>query len=204
MNAEALVRIFEPIKRAATVSIERSSERSGLGLYNVLLYAKRLGGTVDCVSAPERGTRFLVRLPGPVVIAPRPYAGPRRTEKLVAILSADKLTASALETLFENEGIEAYGDYDALRWLTVVTDFKKPPDLILMDDPSRRKDRLLQIDVVRRRWPNKQLRLVFISNSKAEERGHEQPLLQVDLPISEELRAKLLCCLDEMSEENTN
>ena len=48
------------------LSSDPSTVRSGLGLYNVRLLTERLGGSVQCSSAPGHGTRFRVRLPGPL------------------------------------------------------------------------------------------------------------------------------------------
>ena len=69
--AEDLPRVFEPFYRAESA---RRLGRAGVGLG--LAVARRIaaahGGTITAESEPGRGSRFVVRLPGPWSPSPRP------------------------------------------------------------------------------------------------------------------------------------
>ena len=166
MSVEGSARIFEPLKAPALSPIGCSAARSGLGLYNVRLFTERLGGSVSCISSPGRGTVFRVRLPGPVErIAPRAHvaggtAAAAARNKMVAILDADLAVLRATERAFEALGIEVYADHDPLRWLSVVTDMKRMPDLILLDYQLKGQDCSLQLDIVRRKWNDRQPKII--------------------------------------------
>jgi two-component system, sensor histidine kinase len=186
MSVERSARVFEPLKAPALSPIGCSAARSGLGLYNVRLFTERLGGSVSCASLPGRGTVFRVRLPGPVErIAPRAaVAGgtvaAAARDKMVAILDADLAVLRATEKAFEALGIEVYADHDPLRWLSVVTDMKRMPDLILLDYELKGQDCSLQLDIVRRKWNDRQPK-IFVTTGQASSPG----LLRIaqDVPV---------------------
>lgn len=193
MAAERSARIFEPLKAPALSPIGCSAARSGLGLYNVRLFAERLGGSVGCASSPGRGTVFRVRLPGPVErAAPRAHvaggtAAVAARNKMVAILDADLAVLRVTERAFEALGIEVYADHDPLRWLSVVTDMKRMPDLILLDYQLKGQDCSLQLDIVRRKWNDRQPK-ILVTTGHARSPGllriaQDVPVLQK--PLSE-------------------
>jgi len=64
MNAELRSHVFEPF-----FTTKEASKGTGLGLSIVYSIAKEAGGTVTCVSAPDKGTTFEVLLP--VVSSPQ-------------------------------------------------------------------------------------------------------------------------------------
>jgi signal transduction histidine kinase len=146
MAPDKVARVFEPLKFPSVSPIGYSAARSGLGLYNVRLFTERMGGTVDCVSAPGRGTLFQVRLPGPLDRIERPLrlrSSPvayQARNKVVAVLDDDKQVLRTTERLFEQLGIEVYADHDPLRWLNVVLDLKRMPDLFLLDFQLKGQD----------------------------------------------------------------
>jgi two-component sensor histidine kinase len=169
MSAQKVRNVFEPIKAPTLSRIGISSARSGLGLYNVRLIAARLGGSVECFSETDRGTRFRVRLPGPVELADADCtAGIKVTStslrsKLVAVLDDDLTALRSLERAFQSLGVEVYADHDPIRWLSVITDLDRMPDLMLLDIQLGQQDCSLQLDVVRRRWRAQQPKVVLIS-----------------------------------------
>jgi len=157
MTQEKVDRVFEPLRAPAFTPVGYSAERSGLGLYNVRLFTERMGGAVECKSAPGLGTLFQVRLPGPVQTVEdrplRPRRSPPRTQnRIVAILDDDEQVLRTTERVFESLGIEVYADTDPLRWLNVVTELKRMPDLFLLDFQLKGQDCSLQLDIVRRKW----------------------------------------------------
>jgi CheY-like chemotaxis protein len=169
LSADKVARVFEPIKAPTLSPIGQSAARSGLGLYNVRLFTERMGGSVDCISAPNRGTLFRVRLPGPVACF-QPKRRPREggavdaaRDKMVAILDDDGAVLRASERVFEALGIEVYADQDPLRWLNVVTDLKRMPDLILLDYQLKGQDCSLQLDILRRKWGEQKPRIVVVT-----------------------------------------
>jgi CheY-like chemotaxis protein len=147
--------------------------RSGLGLYNVRLLTERLGGSVQCLTAPGRGTRFRVRLPGPLGTSEPPrrisrgVAAEAVRNKLVAILDDDLAVLRAMERLFEALAIEVYADHDPLRWLGLVTDMPSPPDLVILDFQLQDQDCSLLLDIVRRKWVAPHTKVVVLTGAPA-------------------------------------
>jgi CheY-like chemotaxis protein len=193
MTADKAALVFEPLKAPVLSPIGCSAARSGLGLYNVRLFAERLGGTVDCISSPGRGTLFRVCLPGPVERIDPPSrvtdgtAAVAARTKMVAVLDDDLAVLRTTERVFEALGIEVYADHDPLRWLSVVTDMKQMPDLILLDYQLRGQDCSLQLDIIRRKWSDRKPK-ILITTGHARSPGllriaQEFPVLQK--PLSE-------------------
>jgi CheY-like chemotaxis protein len=166
MAADKAARVFEPLKAPVLSPIGCSAARSGLGLYNVRLFAERLGGAVECISAPGRGTLCRVRLPGPVErVVPQSrvadgMAAAAARNKMVAILDDDLAVLRTTERVFEALGIEVYADHDPLRWLSAVTDMKQMPDLILLDYQLKGQDCSLQLDIIRRKWHDRKPKIL--------------------------------------------
>lgn len=169
MAPDKVARVFEPLKAPTLSPIGHSAARSGLGLYNVRLFTERLGGTVDCISAPGQGTLFRVRLPGPVETIERPLrprggiAADQARNKMVAVLDDDEQVLRTTERLFEQLGIEVYADHDPLRWLNVVMDLKRMPDLFLLDFQLKGQDCSLQLDIVRRKWGEERPKVIVVT-----------------------------------------
>jgi two-component system, sensor histidine kinase len=178
MTQEKVNRVFEALKMPAFAPAGYSAAKSGLGLYNVRLFTERMGGTVECRSTLGLGTLFRVRLPGPVQrLEPKPLArarnAPSRTRsKVIAILDDDRQGLRATERAFENLGIEVYADTDPLRWLNIVTELARMPDLFLLDFQLRGQDCSLQLDIVRRKWGEANPKVIVVT-------GHaDNPALQ--------------------------
>lgn len=150
-----------------------TTARSGLGLHNVRFLTERLGGSVQCLSTPGFGTRFRIRLPGPLGTSEPPRRTPHGVaaravrNKLVAILDDDLALLRTTERLFEALGIEVYADHDPLRWLGVVTDMPSPPDLIVLDFQLQDQDCSLLLDIVRRKWAAPRTKVLVLTGAPA-------------------------------------
>ncbi len=178
MAQEKVDRVFEPLKMPSFSPVGYSAARSGLGLYNVRLFTERMGGSVECKSAPGLGTLFEVRLPGPVQSSESAPLGlahrsPRHARsRFVAILDDDEQVLRTTERVFESLGIDVYADSDPLRWLNVVTELKRMPDLFLLDFQLRGQNCSLQLDIVRRKWADGRPKIIVVT-------GHaDNPTLQ--------------------------
>jgi CheY-like chemotaxis protein len=169
MPPEEVAKVFEPLRPPAPSAIESFAARSGLGLYTVRLFAERLGGDIDCSSRVGRGTRFRVNLPGPVItMEPMPRLNESQgaeaaRNKFVAILDDDLSVLRATERAFESLGVEVYADHDPLRWLNVVTDFKRAPDLVLLDFQLGKQQCTLHLDIVRRKWTGQKVPVIVVT-----------------------------------------
>ena len=165
--------VFQAKRAPAILSSDPSTVRSGLGLYNVRLLTERLGGSVQCSSAPGRGTRFRVRLPGPLgtseppLVVPRGAAAQAVRNKLVAIIDDDLAVLRTTERLFEALGVEVFADHDPLRWLGIVTDMTRPPDLVVLDFQLRDHDCSILLDIVRRKWAAPRTKVVVLTGAPA-------------------------------------
>ncbi len=165
--------VFHAVKAPASLLCDPKTARSGLGLYNVRLLTERLGGSVQCLSAPGYGTRFRVRLPGPLGTSeparriPRGVAAQAVRNKLVAILDDDLAVLRTTERLFEALGNEVYADHDPLRWLGLVTDMPSPPDLVILDYQLQDQDCSLLLDIVRRKWAAPRTKVLVLTGAPA-------------------------------------
>jgi two-component sensor histidine kinase len=171
MTPEKVSTIFNPVRNPALPHTWSSAARSGLGLYIVRLFTERLGGSVDCHSVPGRGTRFRVRLPGPVALAEAHRCAAESAiaeaarNKLLTVLDDDHFVLHQTEQAFSPLGIEVYADHDPLRWLSVVTDLGRRPDLILMDFQLGSERCSLQLDIVRRKWSGERLNVIVLADN---------------------------------------
>jgi len=165
--------VFHAVKAPANFLCDPKTARSGLGLYNVRLLTERLGGSVQCLSAPGYGTRFRVRLPGPLGTSEPPRRIPRGVaaqavrNKLVVILDDDLAVLRTTERLFESLGMETYADHDPLRWLGFVTDMPSPPDLVVLDFQLQDHDCSLLLDIVRRKWTAPRTKVLVLTGASA-------------------------------------
>jgi two-component system, sensor histidine kinase len=171
LSPEKLADVFQAIKTPSGLQSDLSTVRSGLGLCNVRLLTERLGGSVHCASAPGRGTRFRVRLPGPLGTSeprlpiPRGTAAQAVRNKLVVVIDDDLAVLRTTERLFEALGVEVFADHDPLRWLGIVTDLTRPPDLVLLDFQLRDHDCSILLDVVRRKWAAPRTKVLVLTGA---------------------------------------
>jgi CheY-like chemotaxis protein len=203
LSPSTLREVFQAVKAPANFTGDLTTARSGLGLHNVRLLTERLGGSVQCLSTPGRGTRFRVRLPGPLGTSeprrrtPRGAAAGAVRNKVVALLDDDLGVLRATERLFEALGMEVYADHDPLRWLGFVTDMPSPPDLVLLDFQLQDQDCSLLLDIVRRKWAAPRTKVMVLTGAPASpglaEVAAVVPVLRK--PLSESRFALLLDCL---------
>jgi CheY-like chemotaxis protein len=169
MPQERVERVFEPLRVPSLSPAGYSSASSGLGLYNVRLFTERMGGAVECHSVPGLGTLFRVRLPGPVdrradpVLSTRLAASPQMRNRMIAVLDDDEQVLRTTERVFASLGIEVYADSDPLRWLSVITELKRMPDLFLLDFHLKGQDCSLELDIIRRKWSDGRPKIVVVT-----------------------------------------
>jgi hypothetical protein len=167
MTPEKMVSVFEVIKAPSPCSVGYPAS-AGLGLYSARLFTARLGGSVDCASSPGRGSLFRIRLPGPVGTVARQIrfrsvaAVQAARNKMVVVLDEDVSVLRTTERVLGSLGVEVYADYDPLRWLNVVTDLKRMPDLFLIGYRSRGQDCSSKIEIVRRKWRGQDPRIIVM------------------------------------------
>jgi hypothetical protein len=167
--------ILQPNDQASSLLAKGAESRSGLGLYIVRVFSERLGGTTTCISIRGQGTLFRVRLPGPVM---REAEGQRHRRKVthatahgkfVAILDDDVAGLQVAEAAFRQFGIEVYADHDPLRWLGVVTDLTRAPDIVLLGWRPQDDHSWLQLDVVLRKWSDTSPRVIVLARQAQSE-----------------------------------
>ncbi|HQR21612.1 MAG TPA: hybrid sensor histidine kinase/response regulator [Burkholderiaceae bacterium] len=182
MKPEAVARVFEPLAPPSLPGIGHSLARSGLGLYVVRLYVERMGGAVDCHSAQGAGTRFEVRLPGPVT------RGEKRRKrddaaileavrnKVVAIIDDDAEMLRTVERMFETLGVTVLPAEEPVAFFVALGDATRRPDLFLMDFQLKGQDIVNCLSMVRRRWENPPIIILT---------GHhnQQALLQISKTV---------------------
>jgi CheY-like chemotaxis protein len=203
LSPSTLREVFQAVRAPANFLGDLATARSGLGLHNVRLLTERLGGSVQCLSTPGCGTRFRVRLPGPLGTSEPPRRAPRGVaagavrNKVVALLDDDLAVLRTTERLFEALGMEVYADHDPLRWLGFVTDMPSPPDLVLLDFQLQDQDCSLLLDIVRRKWAAPRTKVMVLTGAPASpglaEVAAVVPVLRK--PLSESRFALLLDCL---------
>jgi CheY-like chemotaxis protein len=165
MAPEVKARMFEPF-----FTTKAPGKGTGLGLAMVFGIVRRHQGWVECVSAPDQGTRFDVYLPraapaaeAPPVPAPRPPEPGRETilladdEPLLRTLGRAVLKGYGYEVLLAEDGLEAVEVYrrEGRRIDLVILDLTMPR--LSGRDTFRR---LLDIDP--------QVRVLFSSGYSAE------------------------------------
>jgi len=191
MSHEKVERVFEPLRVPSLSPAGYSSASSGLGLYNVRLFAERMGGTVECSSAAGLGTLFRVHLPGPVemrgkqAMTGRFASSPQMRNRMVAVLDDDEQILRTTERVFNGLGIEVYADSDPLRWLSVITELKRMPDLFLLDFHLKGQNCSLELDIIRRKWSDRRPKIIVVtghaSNPALLRIAEQVPVLQKPL-----------------------
>jgi signal transduction histidine kinase/CheY-like chemotaxis protein len=136
MSAQQLARIFQPFEQVATT--QRREGGTGLGLAISQQLVRLMGGNIDVVSEPGKGSTFWfeiavpVATSGPVVAAPQPtpagYEGERK--RLLVVDDVPQNRAMLLD-LLQDAGFIVAAATNGLECLVLLDSFK--PDLILMD-----------------------------------------------------------------------
>jgi anti-sigma regulatory factor (Ser/Thr protein kinase) len=158
MSPSSVQRIPRAADQLSTGCLGRPETRQGFGLFVVQFFTDRLGGSVECSSVQGRGTVFRITLPGPLGTSETPHrvssgdATKGARNKLIAVLDDDLTVLRAT-------------DHDPLRWLSVVTDMKRAPDLILLDYQLGDGDCLLHLELVKRKWNHKKRNVLVLTGT---------------------------------------
>ena len=136
MTAQQLGRIFQPFEQVATT--QRREGGTGLGLAISQQLVRLMGGNIDVVSEPGKGSTFWfeitvpVATSGPVAVAPQEtlagYEGERK--RLLVVDDVPQNRAMMLD-LLQDAGFIVAAATNGLECLVLLDSFK--PDLILMD-----------------------------------------------------------------------
>jgi CheY-like chemotaxis protein len=136
MSAQQLGRIFQPFEQVATA--QRRDGGTGLGLAISQQLVRLMGGNIDVVSEPGKGSTFWfdIDVPlataAPVTVAPQEtlvgYDGERK--RLLVVDDVPQNRAMMLD-LLQDAGFIVAAATNGLECLVLLDSFK--PDLILMD-----------------------------------------------------------------------
>jgi CheY-like chemotaxis protein len=136
MTAQQLARIFQPFEQVATT--QRREGGTGLGLAISQQLVHLMGGNIDVVSEPGKGSTFWFEITvpvatgSPVAVAPQPtpvaYEGERK--RLLVVDDVPQNRALMLD-LLQDAGFIVAAATNGLECLVLLDSFK--PDLILMD-----------------------------------------------------------------------
>jgi CheY-like chemotaxis protein len=136
MSPEQLARIFQPFEQVATA--QRREGGTGLGLAISQQLVRLMGGRIDVVSAPGKGSTFWfdidvpVAAAGPASVAPQDtpvsYEGERKRLLVVDDVPQNR---AMLQDLLQDAGFVVAAATNGLECLVLLDTFK--PDLILMD-----------------------------------------------------------------------
>ncbi|MBW8898305.1 MAG: response regulator [Massilia sp.] len=136
MSAQQLGRIFQPFEQVATT--QRREGGTGLGLAISQQLVHLMGGNIDVVSEPGKGSTFWfdidvpVATSGPATVAPQEavigYEGERK--RLLVVDDVPQNRAMMLD-LLQDAGFIVAAATNGLECLALLDSFK--PDLILMD-----------------------------------------------------------------------
>ncbi|MCS0630209.1 ATP-binding protein [Telluria mixta] len=136
MGAQQLARIFQPFEQVATA--QRREGGTGLGLAISQQLVHLMGGHIDVVSAPGKGSTFSFEIDVPVAAAAPAAAVAHETllgyegerKRLLVVDDVPQNRAMMLDLLQETGFIVAAAS-NGLECLVLLDSFK--PDLILMD-----------------------------------------------------------------------
>ncbi|MFS2019133.1 ATP-binding protein, partial [Massilia sp. CT11-108] len=136
MDTQQLGRIFQPFEQVAAA--QRREGGTGLGLAISQQLVQLMGGHIDVLSAPGKGSTFSfeidvpVAAAAPVVVAPHDtvigYEGER---KRVLVVDDVPQNRAMLQDLLQETGFLVAAATNGLECLVLLDSFK--PDLILMD-----------------------------------------------------------------------
>ena len=136
MDTQQLGRIFQPFEQVAAA--QRREGGTGLGLAISQQLVQLMGGHIDVLSAPGKGSTFSfeidvpVAAAAPVVVAPHDtvigYEGER---KRVLVVDDVPQNRAMLQDLLQETGFLVAAAANGLECLVLLDSFK--PDLILMD-----------------------------------------------------------------------
>ncbi len=136
MSAQQLGRIFQPFEQVATS--QRREGGTGLGLAISQQLVRLMGGTIEVVSHPGRGSTFWFEITVPVASAVPTTVAPQHTpvgyegerKRLLVVDDVPQNRAMMLD-LLQDAGFIVAAAANGLESLVLLDSFK--PDLILMD-----------------------------------------------------------------------
>jgi len=136
MSAQQLERIFQPFEQVA--SMQRCEGGTGLGLAISQQLVQLMGGHIDVVSEPGKGSTFSFEIDMPVASAAPTAAVPRETllgyagerKRLLVVDDVQQNRAMMLD-LLQDAGFIVAAAANGRECLALLDSFK--PDLILMD-----------------------------------------------------------------------
>jgi len=136
MTAQQLGRIFQPFEQVATA--QRREGGTGLGLAISQQLVRLMGGNIDVVSEPGKGSTFWFEIDVPVATAAPVTVAPQETlvayegepKRLLVVDDVPQNRAMMLD-LLEDAGFIVAAATNGLECLVLLDSFK--PDLILMD-----------------------------------------------------------------------
>jgi CheY-like chemotaxis protein len=136
MNAQQLGRIFQPFEQVATA--QRREGGTGLGLAISQQLVRLMGGNIDVVSEPGKGSTFWFEITVPVATSSPVAVHPQQTpvgyegerKRLLVVDDVPQNRAMMLD-LLQDAGFIVAAATNGLECLVLLDSFK--PDLILMD-----------------------------------------------------------------------
>jgi signal transduction histidine kinase/CheY-like chemotaxis protein len=136
MSAQQLGRIFQPFEQVATA--QRREGGTGLGLAISQQLVRLMGGNIDVVSEPGKGSTFWFDIDVPIATAAPATAAPQETlvgydgerKRLLVVDDVPQNRAMMLD-LLQDAGFIVAAATNGLECLVLLDSFK--PDLILMD-----------------------------------------------------------------------
>ena len=136
MGAQQLARIFQPFEQVATA--QRREGGTGLGLAISQQLVQLMGGHIDVVSTPGKGSTFSFEIDVPVAAAAPAAAAPHETpvgyegeRRRLLIVDDVPQNRAMLQDLLQETGFIVAAAANGLECLVLLDSFK--PDLILMD-----------------------------------------------------------------------
>jgi CheY-like chemotaxis protein len=133
MDADLLRSAFDLFKQGRHAQ-HRPQGGLGIGLTLVQRLVRLHGGTVAASSAgPDRGSEFLIRLPGAdhVPVAAMAEVLPASTPRRVLVIDDNGDAANALRMLLENDGHDVRVAYDGVSGLALAREYR--PEYLLLD-----------------------------------------------------------------------